>query len=152
MKRLFMQDGFTLIEILISLVIFSLGMLGTASLLSSEMKINVDNHARAIAIQAAMTAMEPLYLSTSGNELKVALTAFDANNDGNFNDVTVTNNGGRDLFTITINEALDNTGTNVLTTAPPYESPIRVAISVSYAGKTGVKVTNGHFTYILATP
>ncbi|MDQ7072384.1 MAG: prepilin-type N-terminal cleavage/methylation domain-containing protein [Gammaproteobacteria bacterium] len=152
MKHLSIQNGFTLVEILISLVIFSLGMLGTASLLSSEMKVTIDNHARAIALPAVMAAMEPLYLSASGNDLKTALAAFDPNADGNYNDLTVTNNGGRDSFTITINEALDNAGSNVLTTPPPYVSPIRVAISVAYAGKTGVKVTRGHFTYILATP
>lgn len=145
-----LQQGFTLVEVLVSLLIFSIGILGSISLLTKGIQTNIDNNARAVSIQTMESALEPLYLATTGASLKAAINTFDTNGDAVFNDIIVTNNGGKDSFTIEIVEALDNANTNVLTALPPYVSPIRVAVRALYTGKAGTIQTQGHYTFVVS--
>ncbi len=133
------HSGFTLIEVLISLVLFAIGALGVLLYSGNAVKSSLDNNARAIGISTASQVLEPLYVAAENGSatLQAALNALKDNN-GVFK-ATVTGNGGRDSFTVTILEARDDNNLNVLTNPPPWQSPITLGVRIDYAGITGTK-------------
>ena len=55
------QNGLTLVEVLVTLVVFALGMLGIALYTGQGLRAGAENNERAIALHIASQTMEPLY-------------------------------------------------------------------------------------------
>ncbi len=155
MKQTFRQQmkeqGFTLIEILVALLIFAIGALGIAQVTGNAIVTSVDNNARAMALNIASQQLEPLYLAAgNGNAaFKAALNSF---NGGR----VVSGNANRDSYTITILQAQDSSPApvNLLTSATPasWVSPLTIAASITYVGRSGTKTANASFTFISPGP
>lgn len=154
--------GFALIENLISVVLLSIGAIGIAVSTATTIKINVDNLQRSMALNAASSALENLYISAvadpDGTTLRSSLDPFlesgvevDSNPDSAGAD--------RDTFLVTVTEAVDAAGVDILENAPPYVSPVTVAVRVDYQGVAGrnvtgvdeVKSARASFTFILGS-
>ncbi len=142
------QKGSTMLEVLVASIIFALGILGIANSIVRGVHASVDNNARAIASSVASQQAESLYIAannlSSGNltedQFSALLVAM--------NNVTQTGNDGRDDFLITVLEARDSKDVDVLTTAAPYTSPIRVVIEVRYQGLNDAKTTRANYTFV----
>lgn len=132
------QRGFTLIEALISLLVFWLGLLGIALYTGNGLKASSANQVRATSIYAASLAMEPVLYQTRADCLAAALGTFPRK-------VTVDNN--KDTFDIALVRASDGRGTqvaanNALTTASSsWASPVTVVLAIPYKGPDGTVYT-----------
>lgn len=144
--------GFTLIEVLLALLVFAIGILGTSSMTANALTEIADNNGRAIALNAASQQLESLYLAAGkGN------TAFKTELDTLIGGMTVTTNNGRDSFTITIDAGQDSNDAapaDLLTSATPasWVSPLTIAASVTFAGINGTKTTQASYTFITTGP
>lgn len=176
------SSGFSLIENVVSVVLLAIGGVALAASTAATIKVNTDNQARAMALAVATKTLEPVYLRAQDPypqqagvpDLQTVINSYVARvavaaTEGHpgvkaFSGVTVYGNvaaGAKDGFVISITEAVDSAGTNVLTTAGPYESPVMVAVLVSYDGIAGRKDAGGSvevsdikqvrtgFTYVL---
>ncbi|MBI1195176.1 MAG: prepilin-type N-terminal cleavage/methylation domain-containing protein [Gammaproteobacteria bacterium] len=145
------EAGFTMIEVLIALVVFALGVLGLSQITGNAIVIASDNNARAVALDVASQQLEPLYVAAgNGNAaFKVGLNAFAGG-------LAVNGNGGRDSYTITITQAQDSSvpPVDLLTdnNTAAWVSPFNVAASVSYAGRNGTKTALASFNFVSTGP
>ena len=143
--------GFTLIEVLVALVVFALGVLGLSQITGNALLISSDNNTRAVALDVASQQLEPLYLaSANGNAaFKVGLNAF-------VGGLTVTGNAGRDSYSITLTQAQASSVPPVDIIADnntaAWVSPLNVAASVSYTGRNGTKTAQASFNFITTGP
>jgi prepilin-type N-terminal cleavage/methylation domain-containing protein len=138
MRYIRSHSGFTLIEALIALLVFSLGMLGIALYSGYGLKTSAANQVRATSIYAASLAMEPVLYQTRADCLSASLAGFPRK-------VTVDN--GKDNFDISLERASDGlgiqvAGKNAITAASStWVSPITVVLSVPYQGPDGTTYT-----------
>ena len=174
------QYGIALIENLIAIALLTVGALGIAASTATSIKVNGDNQARAMALAVATKELEPLYVTAlePGTDHKTfsdvigKFVAEDAvlGDQGQISSpanagVTTTGNvaaDNSDDFIISISQAVDAGGKNVLTTAGPYTSPINIAVLVTYQGNAGhagadgtdeiseTKQFTASYTYVLA--
>jgi len=150
-RKMGSDSGFTLIEVLIALVVFALGVLGLSQITGNALVISADNNARAVALDVASQKLEPLYIAASnGNAaFKVGLSAI-------VGTPAVNGNTGRDAYTITIAQAQDSSAPpiNLLTSAATatWVSPLNVAARVSYVGRNGTKTAQASFNFITTGP
>jgi len=173
------QSGFALIENMVSILLLGLGALGIAASTASAIRINTDNQARAMALAVATKTLEPVYITatnpgTGGIDFAALIRSFAQTSSG-VTGVIVPGNvasGSSENFIVRITEAVDTpvydnaTGATVqkdlLVDAPPYNSPITVAIEVQYEGNSEYKNAAGgvdisktklyqaSFTYVLS--
>lgn len=141
------QSGFTLIEALVSLLVFWLGLLGIALYTGNGLKVSSANQARATSIYAASLAMEPVLYQTRSDCLAAALGTFPRN-------VVIDN--GKDRFSISLIKASDGSGkqiavNNAVTAAAnTWVSPITVVLEVPYRDHDGTPHTvNPSYTVML---
>ena len=138
MSHIRSHSGFTLIEALISLLVFSLGMLGIALYSGYGLKTSAANQVRATSIYAASLAMEPVLYQTRADCLSAALAGFPRK-------IAVDN--GKDTFNISLERASDGlgiqvAGKNAITAgSSTWVSPITVVLSVPYQGPDGTTYT-----------
>ncbi len=132
------QRGFTLIEALVSLLVFSLGMLGIALYTGNGLKTSSTNQVRATSIYAASLAMEPVLYQTRADCLSAALGGFPRN-------VVIDN--GKDSFNVSLVRASDGRGTQiaannaVTAAAAGWASPVTVVLGIPYQGPDGTTYT-----------
>lgn len=125
------QHGFTLIEALVSLLVFWLGLLGIALYTASGLKTSASNQVRATSVYAASLAMEPVLYQTRADCLFAALGTFPR---------TVTSDNGRDSYAIALVRASDGRGTQVAAnnaiTIPSgsWVSPVTITLGIPYTG------------------
>lgn len=125
------QQGFTLIEVLVSLLVFSLGLLGIALYTASGLKASSSNQVRATSVYAASLAMEPVLYQTRADCLSAALGTFPR---------TVTSDNGKDSYTINLVRASDGGGTQVAANngisvgSGAWVSPVTITLGIPYAG------------------
>lgn len=137
------QLGFTLIEVLISLLVFWLGLLGIALYTASGLKAASVNQTRATAVYAASLAIEPVLYQTRVDCLSAALGGFPR---------VVTSDNGKDSYTINLFRASDGSGTqvaanNAFTVASgAWVSPVALTFGISYAGRDN-KVYTAYSSY-----
>ncbi len=176
------QAGFSLIENIVSVVLLAIGGVAIAANTATTIKVNTDNQARAMALSVATKTLEPVYLSardpypqgTGVADIQSVIKRYVARDAvaatatrpavTASRGVTVYGNvaaGASDGFVVSITQAVDDAGTNVLTTAGPYISPLRIAVLVSYDGIAGRTSSSGEieisdlkqvrtgFTYVL---
>ena len=125
------QQGFSLIEVLVSLLVFWLGLLGIALYTANGLKTASANQVRATSVYAASLAMEPVLYQTRADCLSAALGTFPRK-------ISVDN--GKDAYTISLVSASDGIGNqvaanNALTAAyGTWVSPITVTLGIPYTG------------------
>lgn len=143
--------GFSLIEILVALLVFWLGLLGVALYTASGLKVTAGNQVRATAIKAASTASEPMSYHTRADCLAIMLGTYPK---------TVTADNGKDSYSVSLVSAIDGsgatvaTGTATLTTVPDptggsWISPVTVTLRVPYSGLTGTVTATPTYTMVL---
>lgn len=137
------QHGFTLVEVLVSLLVFWLGLLGIALYTASGLKTASANQVRATSVYAASLAMEPVLYQTRADCLSAALATFPR---------TVTSDNGKDSYTIDLVRASDGGGTqvaasNVLAVSSnAWVSPITITFGIPYTSSDG-KVYTAYPSY-----
>lgn len=131
------QNGFSLIEVLLSILVFSLGMVGVALYTANGLKNSANNHARATVLRSTSLALEPVInQANSSASLAAALQTF-----AGANGVAVANDNDKDSFTL--RATTFQNGDGAITTALPGTliSPVTVAFSIPYTGADGNQVT-----------
>ena len=133
--------GMTFVEILVALVVLSVGILGISLYSGRAMTQITDNNARAMALSAAGQAVEPLYLMTDRDAFRAGLGAFP---------LTKSDNNGKDNYTVTLTQALDDAGQSLLATPPvDWVPPLTLAVLVTYEGRSGVKTSRASYTFVV---
>jgi Tfp pilus assembly protein PilV len=139
--------GFSLIETLIALFVFSSGIIGVSFLTGSAIRASADEGTTAAALSTMSQLLIPLYVAaaTGPTEFKTALDLFD--NGG----LTVTSNNGLDTFNIIIAEAQDDAGNNIINDVNPenWVSPITVGVQIVYAGLDETEINTAPFTFLI---
>lgn len=128
------SKGFTLIEVLISLVIFAFGMIGVAMQMSKSLSNTINNEVHSSVMQLAMQSIEPLNNAVLENRDTFNTALTNLANTGN-TPAFSTNNSQLKAFNIRINSALDSNGNSLITNpnnnwAPPYT----IVLEVEYTG------------------
>ena len=124
--------GFTLIEVLVSLAVFAVGMLGIGLYLAKGMAASVDNQVHSSAMRVAKRAVEPLYLALRGDRdrFRNVLATYQA---GNQSPLFSAGNAVDQAFDIALTQAEDAAGQPLLTTATAnWQPPFQVVFTVSY--------------------
>jgi len=133
-------------EILIALIVFTVGFMGVSQYTGSALKRSADDNSRAVSLSAISQLLSPLYVaaSTSPSAFKSALDRFTT-------DAGVPVTVGNDSFTVRVSEAKDDAGTSVVNAASPetWVSPIRVGVTVTYQGLNGNLVSKAPYTFIV---
>jgi len=132
MKR---QQAFTLIEVLISLLIFAFGMLGVSMQMSKSLQNTISNEIHSSVMQLALQSIEPL----NNAVLKNRTTFKDALNNlvtAGTTPAFATNNSLLSTYNISINKAIDSNNNSLLSSnqdswLPPYT----LVLKVDYVGK-----------------
>ena len=140
------QSGFSMLETLVALSLFSVGFIGVAQFTGEAIKTTADNNTRATSLNTMTQLMAPLYLAASGTktEFRTAMQLFDGG-------AVVSGNDNRETYTVTILEAQDNAGVDVLTNTSPdtWLSPVTLGVSVSYTGASGSIVSKAPYTFLI---
>ena len=142
------DKGFTLVEVLVSIVLFSIGLLGIAFQFSQEITARVNNEVHSSVMQISLQAVEPLNyaLLTSELDFQNTLLALNASTTPTF----VTNNSDLENFSLSIDRAVDRTNQDLLTVAPGlWQSPYSVVLIATYNGRNG-NVLNFSTTHVFA--
>lgn len=144
---IYKPSGFTLIEVMVSLLVFWLGLLGIALYTASGIKTASANQVRATSIYAASLAMEPVLYQTRADCLSTALATFPR---------TVTSDNGKDSYTIDLVRASDGSGTQiaannaVAVASGTWISPVTITLGIPYMGSDSkVYTTYPSYTVIL---
>lgn len=134
--------GISLIEVLVALLVFWLGLLGIALYTASGLKVTASNQVRATAIKAASIVSEPMSYHTRADCLSTMLATYPK---------TVTTDNGKDSYLISLVNAVDGGGTTIATgtatsttiavASGSWVSPVTVTLRVPYAGLNGAVVT-----------
>ena len=129
------NTGFTLIEVLISLVIFAFGMLGVTLQMSKSLSSTVNNEVHSSVMQLAMQSIEPLNNAVSKNKdtFNTAL-----NNLASFGRTPAfaTNNSKLKTFDIQVSSALDSNNNSLFSQSTVnWSPPYTITLKVDYTGK-----------------
>jgi prepilin-type N-terminal cleavage/methylation domain-containing protein len=134
------QQGFTLIEVLVTLLIFLIGVLGIALYTAGGIKSITINQGRATAVKTASLAIEPMFYHTRPDCLDTMLQTFPR---------TVAGDNDKDTFQMNVVSAIDGTGTSIISALGPpltttasgnWVSPVTVTLQVPYTGLNGATV------------
>lgn len=143
------QRGVSLIEVMATLLIFLVGMLGVSLYTISGMKSITVSQGRAAAIKSGSQAFEPIMYHTRRDCLDIMLRKFPR---------TVKGDNDKDSQTVDLVKAVDGAGNqiatlNSVTTAfGGWVSPVIVTIAVPYTGLDGATVkANPSFAIPLET-
>jgi len=151
MKQLAIHNkGFTLIEVLVSLVLFSIGLLGIALQFSGGIQARVNNEVHSSVMQIAMQAVEPLNNAVLINNTTFQNTLININNTGAAPTFD-TNNSNLENFTIAVS-AIDDSlvPQNILATPPGlWQPPYTVVLTITYLGNNGTTL-NFPTTHVFA--
>jgi len=150
------QSGFSMIEVLLAILVFSLGMVGVTLYTANGLQNNASNHSRATVLRGASLALEPVSnQATSATALADALRPFTTTQIAGPNALAATstvvhingvgmqvrNNHGKDTFIMT---ALTfQNGDNTISNTMPATliSPVTVTFSVPYTRADGNTTT-----------
>lgn len=144
------MKGFTLIEVLVAILVFWLGMLGVALFTANALKISASNQVRATAIKAASLSAEPMIYHTRADCLSMFLATYPR---------TVNLDNGKDSYVISLVNAKDGIGTSIATgtatattiatASGSWASPITITLRAPYQGLDGVVTATPTYTVVL---
>jgi len=130
------QKGFTLIEILSALALFSVAMLGIAFNAGNALKTSANDNVRAIALYTTTNVVEQFFFKSGQGAaaIRAAIIAFDSDVDTAGVSQEVLGNNGKDTYIITLTAGVDNNGINIITDNNPalWESPVTIAVNAVY--------------------
>jgi prepilin-type N-terminal cleavage/methylation domain-containing protein len=142
--------GFSLIEVLVALLVFWLGLLGVALYTAAGLKVSASNQVRATAIKAGSIASEPMSYHTRADCLAVMLGTYPK---------TVTVDNAKDSYPISLVSAIDGSGTTVATgttaattiavASGSWVSPVTITLRVPYTGVNGTVTATPTYTMVL---
>ena len=146
------SKGLTLVEVLVALALFAIGMLGMALFTGNAIKVTSDDNVRAIALYTTANELEKVFVAGghTAEAFSAALEDFDTDDDVNTYSTTVYGNSGRDSFTVEILAARASNGVNVLLNNNPstWTPPINMAVEVRYDEDPSISVrTTYTFVY-----
>jgi prepilin-type N-terminal cleavage/methylation domain-containing protein len=148
MKNRRRQSGFSLMETLISLIVFTVGFMGVTQYTGNALKRSADDNSRAVSLNTMTQLLTPLYAAAASTpaDFKTALDRFSTGTG-----MTVTGNNAKDTYTIKVLQAQDDAGNSIINVANPetWLSPITVGVVVSYTGTTGTIVSKAPYTFLL---
>jgi len=134
--------GFSMIEVLVALLVFWLGLLGVALYTATGLKVSASNQVRATSIKAASIASEPMSYHTRADCLAIMLATYPK---------MVTADSGKDSYSTSLVSAVDGSGTTVATgttaattiavASGSWVSPVTITLRVPYTGVNGAVVT-----------
>ncbi len=139
------QRGFTLTEVMVSLLVFWLGLMGIALFTAGGLKAAAADQVRATSIHATSLAMEPVLYQTRADCLAAALGTFPR---------TITSDNGKDSYTISLVRATDGSGTQIASNnavtvgSGSWVSPVTIVLGVPYAGAAN-KVYTAYPSYTI---
>lgn len=134
------SKGFTLVEVMVTLLIFLIGVLGIALYTAGGIKSITINQGRATAVKTASQAIEPMFYHTRSDCLATMLGTFPR---------TVAGDNNKDSYQVKVVNAIDGTGSNIITAVGPpltttasssWVSPVTVTLQVPYTGLSGATV------------
>jgi len=134
------NEGFTLVEVLVSLVLFSIGMLGVALQYAKGISNTINTEVHSSVMQIATKTIEPLNIAASQNNAALQLAL------NNLNTTTIvsnfaTNNSDQKNFTLSL-VATDDTGADLTTiNVGAWRAPITVVLTMDYIGKDSQAIT-----------
>ncbi len=129
------QSGVSLIEVLIAIFVFALGMLGIALYTGNALHASASNHARGTILQAVSQAIEPMiYPSNNAANLAMNLNPL-------VTGIVVANDNGKDTYLVRLSSVINGDGaaTSGVPAAPV--SPVTAVLTVSYNGANGQTTT-----------
>jgi len=142
--------GFSLIEVLVALLVFWLGLLGVALYTAAGLKVSASNQVRATAIKAGSIASEPMSYHTRADCLAVMLGTYPK---------TVTVDNAKDSYPISLVSAIDGSGTTVATgttaattiavASGSWVSPVTITLRIPYTGVNGTVTATPTYTMLL---
>ena len=143
------QQGFTLIEVMISLLIFATGMLGVAYQMSQGLKNTINTEVHSSVMQIALQSIEPLNrsINVSNTTFKNALT----NLTNNGSTPPFAGNTNQSRFTISLDRAVDINNKSLL--AEPvanWQAPYTIVLKISY--DTTENTTLSYYTTHVMVP
>ena len=140
------QSGFSLLETLIALIVFTVGFMGVSQYTGKALKQSADDNSRAVSLSAMSQLLSPMYVAaaTSPSAFKTALDRFSGAGG-------VAVSIGNDNYTIRVSEAKDDDGNSVINANNPesWVSPLRVGVTVTYRGISGDMVSRAPYTFII---
>jgi len=135
------QRGVSLIEVMATLLIFLVGMLGVSLYTTSGMKSISVSQGRASAIKTASQGFEPLFYHTRPDCLEMMLRTFPR---------SVKGDNDKDIIPVNLLRAVDGVGTVIAnasgvqvasgytgTNTGVWTTPLVVTLSVPYKGQDG---------------
>lgn len=132
-------SGFTLIEVMISMLIFSTGMLGVAFQMSQGIKNTLDTEIHSSVMQISLQAIEPLKKSESLKKSTMQiLTSFrneliTLNSNGSSVAAPFSSNTNQKNFSVVIDKATDRLNTDLLTNPiSTWVPPFTVVLKITY--------------------
>ncbi len=129
------QSGVSLIEVMIAIFIFGLGMLGIALYTGNALHASANNHARGTIMQAVSQAIEPrIYPSSNAANLTANLTPLAAG-------ILVSNDNGKDSYLVRLSSVINGDGTATSGVPAVPVSPVTAVLTVSYNGANGQSMT-----------
>lgn len=143
--------GFTLIEVLVALAIFALGMLGLGLQMSKNLNATINKEVHSSVMQLALQSVEPLnqaVLIKKENFLSAL------NNLNTFGQAPVfdTNNSQHNEFKISIASAIDSNGNALLATdIDTWLPPFTVVLNIEYVKDTDNSL-NFKSTHVFVPP
>jgi len=152
------QSGFTLIEVMVSLLVFAVGMLGVTYQMSQGVKNTINTEIHSSVMQVALQSIEPLKNSVSDlTAFQTALT--NLNTDGTT--PAFAGNSNQANFTIAIESATDDVANNDLLAEDAdtsiWTAPFTVVLKISYdtliafdSDDTSVTTLDFYTTHVLA--
>lgn len=128
------QHAFTLVEVLVSLSVFAIGMLGIGLSLTKGLKNVVHNDVHSAAMRVVQQEVEPLHIAVQQGRARLQ-TALNAASTTQI--IAEAPLQGR--FSVSVNGAMDRNGLDLLSadTAVNWAPPYTVVLEVVYNGPKG---------------
>jgi len=137
-----LQSGFTLIEVMISLLVFATGMLGVTFQMSQGIKNTINTEVHSSVMQVALQSIEPLKRSVLQDNTAFLAQLNDLNTNGTA--PPFAGNSNQENFVISVESATDDGGAgnnNLFTkSTASWVPPFTVVLQISY--DTGIQYSD----------
>jgi len=146
-----LSPGFTLIEVLIALAIFAIGLLGIGLQITKSLNTTINKEVHSAVMQLTLQSIEPLNhaIQTDVDRFKSVLSNLSITEQSPaFN----TNNSQFSDFKISVTSATDSLGNEILSTNNAnWKPPLTVVLNIEYS-KDGSSELSFMSTHVFVPP